>query len=102
TAHTAERLPEQNQVNDEGRAELYHALGHFYIDRSLSGTNEASVQDREKGDHYMQLACSTGKNGYMYIGCLASIYNETKRFSETGQLFDAFVVNDKTRAEEKL
>ncbi len=102
TSHTAETLPEQNQVSDEERAELYHALGHFYIDRSLSGTNEASVQDREKGDHYMQLACTTGKNGYIYTACLASIYNETKRFAETTQLFDTFVENEKTRADEKL
>src|SRR5712691_4938313 len=64
TAHTAEHLPEQSQISDEERAELYHALGHFYINRSLNGTNEASVQDREKGDYYMQLACSTGKNSY--------------------------------------
>jgi SAM-dependent methyltransferase len=102
TAHTAERLPEQSQVSDEERAELYHALGHYYINRSLSANNEASVQDKEKGDHYMQLACSTGKNGYMYIGGLASIYNETKRFSQTIQLFDTFVENEKTRADEKL
>src|SRR6266496_4592213 len=102
TAHTAEPLPEQSQVSGEERAELYHALGHFYIDRSLSGTNEASVQDREKGDHYMQLACTTGKNGYMYTACLASIYNETKRFTETTQLFDSFVENEKTRADEEL
>src|SRR5205823_14717557 len=64
--------------------------------------NEASVQDREKGDYYMQLACSTGKNGYMYIACLARIYNETKRFTETIQLFDTFIENEKTRADEKL
>ena len=102
TAHTAERLPEQSQVSDEERAELYHALGHYYVNRSLSANNEASIQDREKGDHYMQLACSTGKNGYMYIGGLASIYNETKRFSQTIQLFDTFVENEKTRADEKL
>jgi len=38
----------------------------------------------------------------MYIGALASIYNETKRFSETIQLFDTFVENEKTRADEKL
>src|SRR6266700_1876816 len=82
--------------------DVWLAMGHFYIDRSLSGTNEASVQDREKGDHYMQLACSTGKNGYMYAACLASIYNETKRFTETTQLFDAFIENEKTRADEKL
>ncbi|TMC85883.1 MAG: hypothetical protein E6J22_19575 [Chloroflexi bacterium] len=50
----------------------------------------------------MQLACSTGKNGYLYIGCLARIYNETKRFTETIQLFDTFVENEKTRADEKL
>src|SRR5258708_3342324 len=102
TAHTAERLREQSQVSDEERAELYHALGHYYINRSLSANNEASVQDREKGDYYMQLACSTGKNGNMYIGGLASIYNETKRFSQTIQLFDTFVENEKTRADEKL
>jgi|SRR5579863_10538654 len=102
TAHSAEHLPEQGQVSDEERAELFHALGHFYIERSLSGINEASVQDREKGDYYMQLACSTGKNGYMYIGCLASIYNETKRFSETIQLFDTFVENEKALANEQL
>jgi len=102
TAHTAEHLPEQSKISDEERAELYHALGHFYVNRSLSGTNEASVQDREKGDHYMQLACSTGKDGYMYIGGLASIYNETKRFSETIQLFDTFVEHERTRADEKL
>ena len=102
TAHSAERLPEQSQVSDEERAELYHALGHFYIGRCLKGTNEASVQDREKGDYYMQLACSTGKNGYLYIGCLARIFNETKRFTETIQLFDTFVENEKTRADEKL
>src|SRR5256884_5657998 len=58
TAHMAERLREQSQVSDEERAELYHALGHYYINRSLSANNEASVQDREKGDYYMQLACS--------------------------------------------
>ena len=102
TAHSAERPPEQSQVSDEERAELYHALGHFYIGRCLKGTNEASVQDREKGDYYMQLACSTGKNGYFYIGCLARIYNETKRFTETIQLFDTFIENEKTRADEKL
>lgn len=102
TAHTAEHLPEHSQVSDEERAELYHALGHFYIDRSLSAANEASVQDREKGDYYMQLACSTGKNRYMYISGLASIYNETKRYSETIQLFDTFVENEKTRADEQL
>ena len=50
----------------------------------------------------MQLACSTGKNGYLYIGCLARIYNETKRFTETIQLFDTFIENEKTRADEKL
>jgi SAM-dependent methyltransferase len=102
TAHTAEHLTEQSRVSEEERAELYHALGHFYIDRNLSGTSEASVQHREKGDYYMQLACSTGKNGYRYICCLASIYNETKRYSETIQLFDAFVENEKIRADEKL
>src|SRR5438270_1433905 len=102
TAQRAEQSPEQGQVSDEERAELYHVLGHFYIDRSLSANNEASVQDREKGDHYMQLACSTGKNGYLYIACLANIYNETKRFSETTQLFDTFIENEKTRADEQL
>ncbi len=102
TAHTAERLPEQSQVSDEERAELYHALGHYYINRSLSANNEASAQDREKGDYYMQLACSTGKNGYMYVSGLASIYNETKRFSQTIQLFETFVENEKTRADERL
>jgi len=102
TAHTAEHLPEQSQVSEEERAELYHALGHFYNNRSLSAANEASVQDREKGDYYMQLACSTGKDGYMYVGGLASIYNETKRFSETIKLFDTFVENEKTRADERL
>ncbi len=102
TAQAAERLIEQNQVNEEERAALYHAFGHFYIERSLSGTNESSVQDREKGDYYMQLACSTGKNGYRYIGCLASIYNETKRFSETFQLYDAVIENERTRANEEL
>src|SRR2546429_5662536 len=91
TAHMAERLREQSQVSDEERAELYHALGHYYINRSLSANNEASVQDREKGDYYMQLACSTGKDGYIYVSGLASIYNETKRFSETIKLFDTFV-----------
>jgi len=101
-AHTAERLLEQSQISDEERAELYHALGHFYIDRSLSGTNEASVQDRDKGDYYIQLACSTGKNGYFYIGSLAKIYNETNRFSETIQLFDTVIENERTRANEKL
>ncbi len=102
SAHTAEHLPQQSQVSDEERAELYHALGHFYINRSLSANNEASVQDREKGDYYMQLACSTGKNGYMYVSGLASIYNETKRFSQTIQLFETFVENEKTRADERL
>jgi SAM-dependent methyltransferase len=102
TAHTAERLPEQSQVSDEERAELYHALGHYYINRSLSANNEASVQDREKGDYYMQLACSTGKDGYIYVSGLASIYNETKRFSQTIQLFETFVENEKTRANERL
>jgi SAM-dependent methyltransferase len=102
TAHTAERLPEQSQVSDEERAELYHALGHYYINRSLSANNEASAQDKEKGDYYMQLACSTGKNGYMYVSGLASIYNETKRFSQTIQLFETFVENEKTRADERL
>src|SRR5947209_13964402 len=102
TAKRAEQSPEQGQASDEERAELYHTLGHFYIDRSLSANNEASVQDREKGDHYMQLACTTGKNGYLYIACLANIYNETKRFSETSQLFDTFIENEKTRADEKL
>ena len=101
-AHTAEHLPEQSQVSDEERANLYFALGHFYINRSLSANNEASVQDREKGDYYMQLACSTGKNGYMYVSGLASIYNETNRFSETIQLFDTFFENEKIRADEKL
>src|SRR5947209_6770220 len=102
TAHTAERLREQSQVSDEERAELYHALGHYYINRSLSANNEASVQDREKGDYYMQLACSTGKDGYIYVSGLASIYNETKRFSQTIQLFETFVENEKTRADERL
>jgi len=102
TAHTAERLPEQSHVSDEERAELYHALGHYYINRSLSANNAASAQDREKGDYYMQLACSTGKDGYMYVSGLASIYNETKRFSLTIQLFETFVGNEKTRADERL
>src|SRR5258708_10638291 len=102
TENTAERSPKQSQGSDEEGAELYHALGHYYINRSLSANNAASVQDRETGDHYMQLACSTGKNGYMYIGGLASIYNETKRFSQTIQLFDTFVENEKTRAHDKL
>src|SRR2546430_2060526 len=102
TVYMAERLREQSQVSDEERAELYHALGHYYINRSLSANNEASVQDREKGDYYTQLTCSTGKDGYMYIGCLAGIYSETKRFSETIQLFDTFVENRNTRADEGL
>jgi SAM-dependent methyltransferase/TPR repeat protein len=102
TGHIAEHLPEQSRVSEEEKAELYHALGHFYINRSFRGTNEASVQDREKGDNYMQLACSTGKNGYIHIGGLASIYNETKRFSQTIKLFDTFIENEKTRADEKL
>ncbi len=50
----------------------------------------------------MQLACSTGKNGYMYVSGLASIYNETQRFSQTIQLFETFVENEKTRADERL
>ncbi|HYX51094.1 MAG TPA: methyltransferase domain-containing protein, partial [Ktedonobacteraceae bacterium] len=102
TGHIAERLPEQSHVSEEEKAELYHALGHCYINRSFRGTNEASVQDRERGDYYMQLACSTGKKGYMHIGGLASIYNKTKRFSETIKLFDMFIGNEKTRSDEKL
>src|SRR5205807_1837434 len=102
TAHTAEHLLEQNQISEEERAELYHALGHFHIDRSLNATNEASVQDREKGDYYMQLACGTGKDGYMYTDCLANIYNQTKRFPETIQLFDAFIENEQVRANKHL
>jgi SAM-dependent methyltransferase len=102
TAHIAEHLPEQSQVSDEERAELYYALGHYYINRSLSTNNVASVQDRERGDYYMQLACSTGKNGYRYVSGLAGIYNETKRYSETIQLFDAFIENEKIRADERL
>src|SRR5436305_6485141 len=38
----------------------------------------------------------------MYAACLTIIYNETKRFTETTQLFDAFIENEKTRADEKL
>jgi SAM-dependent methyltransferase len=102
TGHIAEHLPEHKHVSEEAKAELYHALGHFYINRSSRGTNEASIQDREKGDYYMQLACSMGKHGYKHIGGLASIYNETKRFSETIKLFDMFIENEKTRADEKL
>jgi tetratricopeptide (TPR) repeat protein len=50
----------------------------------------------------MQLACSTGTNGYIHIGGLASLYNETKRFSETIKLFDTVIENEKTRTNEKL
>jgi SAM-dependent methyltransferase/TPR repeat protein len=102
TGHVAERLFEQSHVSEEERAELYHALGYFYVNRSFKGTNEASVQDKERGIHYMQLACSTGTNGYKHISGLASIFNETKRFSETIKLFDSFIDNEKTIADEKL
>jgi len=102
TGLRAEHLPEQSHVSEEERAELYHALGYFHINRSFRGTNEASVQDRESGIHYMQLACSTGTNGYIHIGGLASLYNETKRFSETIKLFDTVIENEKTRTNEKL
>ena len=100
--HVAERLFEQSHVSEEERAELYHALGNFYVNRSFKGTNEASVQDKERGIHYMQLACSTGTNGYKHISGLASIFNETKRFSETIKLFDSLIDNEKTIADEKL
>src|SRR5215469_7297697 len=76
--HTAEQLAEQKQVSDEERADLYHALGHFYVSRSRQGGG-TSIADREKGDHYMQDACKLEIN---YLGCLASIYNETKRYPE--------------------
>ncbi len=102
TAHEAEQLAEQNQVSDEERAELYHALGHFYVSHSQHGSSETSVADREKGDHYMQRACSTGTKGYTYLGCLASIHNETKRYPETIVLFDQISNDDKVRADEKL
>ena len=102
TGHVAERLFEQSHVSEEERAELYHALGYFYVNRSFNGTNEASVQDKEKGIHYMQLACSTGTNWYKHISGLASIFNETKRYSETIKLFDSFIDNEKTKADEKL
>src|SRR5260370_40985261 len=36
------------------------------------------------------------------MGGLGSIYNETKRFSETIKLFDTFVEIEKTRTDERL
>ena len=99
TAHAAEQLAEKNQVSDKERADLYHALGHFYVSRSRHGSTETSVADSEKGDHYMQRACSMEIN---YLGCLASLYNETKRYPETIMLFDESSNNEKVRAHEEL
>jgi tetratricopeptide (TPR) repeat protein len=99
TAHEAEQLAEQNQLSDEERADLNHALGHFYVSRSRHGSSETSVADSEKGDHYMQRACSTDIN---YLGCLASLYNETKRYPETILLFDESSNSEKVRADERL
>jgi SAM-dependent methyltransferase len=99
TAHEAELLAEQYQVSDEERADLYHALGHFYVSRSRHGSSETSVADSEKGDHYMQRACSLDIN---YLGCLASLYNETKRYPETIMLFDESSNSEKVRAHEGL
>ncbi len=102
TAHAAEQLAEQNQVSDEDRAEVYHALGHFYVSRSRRASSETSVDDREKGDRYMELACSTGTKRHTYLGCLASLYNETKRYPQTIMLFDKINDNEQVRADEEL
>jgi SAM-dependent methyltransferase len=100
TAHEAEQLAEQNRVSEQERADLYHALGHFYVSRSRHvSSSETSVADKEKGDHYMQRACSMDIN---YLGCLASLYNETKRYPETIMLFDESSSSEKVRAHEEL
>jgi SAM-dependent methyltransferase len=99
TAHKAELLAEQDQMSDEERAEVYHALGHFYVSRSRHGSSETSISDRERGDHYMQRACSLRIN---YLGCLASLFNETKRYPETILLFDESNNSEKVRAHEEL
>lgn len=102
TAHLAEQLAEQSYISDEEKADLYHALGHFYVSRSLSEGSETSINDREKGDLYMQRACSTGTKGHIYLSCLASLYNQTKRYSETIALFDNIIENEKIRANEEV
>jgi tetratricopeptide (TPR) repeat protein len=94
-AHEAEKLADEFEVSDEARADLYHALGHFYVGRSHLVNEDLVIKDREQGERYMERACSTGEEGYGYLSCLGSIYNETKRYSDAIVLLDQAISNEK-------
>jgi len=96
-AHGAERLAENRHVSDEEMADLYHALGHFYVGGSYIGRDEISIADRDKGEQYMQRACTTGEKGYGYLSCLGGIYTETKRYVEAIELFERAIADERIR-----
>lgn len=101
-AHQVERRIERDDADDETKADLYHALGHFYVGRSHIGHEQVSVHDREIGEDYMARACSTGKKGIGYLGCLGSIYNEAKRYSETIRLLTETMSTRQLHEDEEL
>ena len=49
-AHEAEKLADEFEVSDEARADLYHALGHFYVGRSHLVNEDLVIKDREQGE----------------------------------------------------
>lgn len=103
-ASEAERLAAQNPVSDEEMADLYHALGHFYVGYSYIGREEGDVRVdyQELGEEYMKRACKTGKQGYGYLSCLGGIYTETKRYSEAVRLFDQAISDEKVQQDLEL
>lgn len=100
--HQAEEMMNACDTNERMLADLYHALGHFYVGRSLKQHIESSIEDREKGEYYMRKACNIEKHGFQYLSCLAGIYNETRRYSEAVRFLDNIAEMEQFRDHEEL
>ncbi|MEI7845114.1 MAG: methyltransferase domain-containing protein [Chloroflexota bacterium] len=97
-ARDAERIADNSALPEVEIADLYHALGHFYVGRSHIGHEDDPVQsDVQIGEQYMEKACATGQDGYGYLSCLGGIYTETKRYSDAIRTFERAMGDEKVR-----
>jgi tetratricopeptide (TPR) repeat protein len=67
-----------NNVSE--RAEIWHALGHFFAGASYLGRTEPDESSFTLGLSYMIKACQSGENGLDYVSCVGSMFSEREQY----------------------